>query len=565
MRKIVIALICIGIIFLFFTFENEIIHNYSNLENSQIIYGKDIPSNVSFHAIPYLTRHNSSKLEVRSYIELTISPSSQKSLELYGKKILIVKNVKESNASRISLIYPKRVVIENITAKGCFIKNVSIVTMSQANILLLGLKIPEDKIGNITIEYHAEVMRFEPFVSYIEMRESWSIFRTTYDGNEVVLSSMWLLKELETFESYESQIRLKIPKGWEGIVIDEKGEGFWENIYEGSTKEENVFVYSSKNSRNPLIIVGNFSLIRKNLSGIAIDVYQVGRKREDVLYVASKVVRSYSRILGGYPYSSLKIFYPKSLNTKAGFEFPQGVILIHPERNETLLLAHEIAHVWFGGYASFGRMGETLANYLAITCTNSYEIFNFVEHSPLINSTYTLAQVYMENIFNSHAEGIVYYKGAFVFRSFQFTLGNETFFNGLRELLRECHGKECNLTDVQNVFEKVSGQDLDWFFKEWFYSSKVPDYDVRSLSLEEKNGKYLLTFEIIDKNNFTMPLEVEVITSKEKLVKKVWIKGKARVSFELNDKPLKIILDPNEWMVNENKEYTTEGIKITVE
>jgi len=564
MRRIFITLICIGII-LFFTFKNVTIHDNNNLENFQIIDGKDIPkSNASFHGVTYLTTHNFSKLEVRSYIELTINPSSQKSLEVDGKKILTVKNVRESDTSRISLIFPKRVVIGNITAKGCFIKNVSIVTMPQANILVLVLKIPKDKIGNITIEYHAEVMRFEPFVSYIEMRESWSIFRTTYDGNELVLSSMWLLRELETFESYESQIRLKVPKGWEGVVIDEKGEGFWEVIYKGSTREGNILVYSSKNSRDPLIIVGNFSLIRKNLSGITINVYQVGRKREDVVYVVSKIVRSYSRILGGYPYSSLKIFYLESLNTKAGFEFPQGVILIHPKRNETLLLAHEIAHSWFGDYASFGRMDETLANYLAIMSMNSYEVLNFVEHSPLINSTYTLAQVYTEDVFNPHAEGMVYYKGAFVFRSLQFVLGNEIFFKGLRELLRECHGKECNLTDVQDIFEKVSGQDLDWFFKEWFYTTKVPNYKIENLSLVQKNGKYIVSFDIIDKSNFTMPLEVEIITSKEKFVKKVWIKGKAKVSFEINDKPLKIILDPNEWMINENKEYSVDGMKVIV-
>lgn len=47
-------------------------------------------------------------------------------------------------------------------------------------------------------------------------------------------------------------------------------------------------------------------------------------------------------------------------------------------------------------------------------------------------------------------------KGAFVFRSLQFVLGNETFFEGLRELLRVCHYKECNLTDVQDVFENTS-------------------------------------------------------------------------------------------------------------
>ena len=144
----------------------------------------------------------------------------------------------------------------------------------------------------------------------------------------------------------------------------------------------------------------------------------------------------------------------------------------------------------------------------------------------------------------------------------QFVLGNETFFEGLRELLRVCHYKECNLTDVQNVFEKVSGQDLDWFFREWFYTTKVPDYEVKNLSLEEKNGKYTLSFEIADKSNFTMPLEVEVITLKEKPVKKVWVDGGTKLSFELNYKPSKIILDPNEWMVNENKEYNMGEIRV---
>jgi len=62
-----------------------------------------------------------------------------------------------------------------------------------------------------------------------------------------------------------------------------------------------------------------------------------------------------------------------------------------------------------------------------------------------------------------------------------------------------------------------------------------------------------------------MPLEIEVITSKEKLVKKVWIKGKAKISFELNDKPIKITLDPNEWIVNENKKYNIERIEIIIE
>ncbi|RLF92155.1 hypothetical protein DRN82_00565 [Thermococci archaeon] len=186
---------------------------------------------------------------------------------------------------------------------------------------------------------------------------------------------------------------------------------------------------------------------------------------------------------------------------------------MHPERNEILLLAHEIAHVWFGDYASFGRVDKSLANYLAIVCTGSYGLIDYVENS-LANSTYSLVRIYEGNVFNPRAEAEIYYKGAFIFRSLQFVLGNETFFEGLRELLRACHNRECNLTDIQGIFERVSGRDLDWFFREWFYSKEMPRYRISNL-------RGSLEFDIIDESNFTMPVEVQVITPTKSFTKKI--------------------------------------------
>ncbi|MCO6040310.1 M1 family aminopeptidase [Thermococcus alcaliphilus] len=325
-----------------------------------------------------------------------------------------------------------------------------------------------------------------------------------------------------------------------------------------------------------LLFAGRFGEIEGSaMNGTKIKIYYPSDEPfeispQEVLNWSKKVISTY---VSTYSILPSKEYYIINWNSGEanGNGFINGIIVGRwsargrlIDRLNKRLIAHELAHSWFGGYANFGLLDEALATFSDLYVENKFgeDTYPFAENKALNSGKVPLAEI-TKNV--PDYQNALYYKGAFVFRSLQFVLGNETFFNGLRELLRECHGKECNLTDVQNVFEKVSGQDLDWFFKEWFYSSKVPDYDVRSLSLEEKNGKYLLTFEVIDKNNFTMPLEVEVITSKEKLVKKVWIKGKARVSFELNDKPLKIILDPNEWMVNENKEYTTEGIKITVE
>ena len=293
--------------------------------------------------------------------------------------------------------------------------------------------------------------------------------------------------------------------------------------------------------------------------------------------VTMKIIESYTELLKIVPYSEINVIFYPDLPDGNGEEFEdfekRGVAIVGIQGSVRITdflstLGHEVAHVWFGSYTHLGRIEESLATYMDISLEDSTRLDSIegdiLTYFPIYGKP--LAESYEEGIPDPRVRNSVrYYGGAFVFRSLQFVLEDETFSSGLRELLRECHGRECNLTDVQNVFEEVSGQDLDWFFKEWFYSTRVPDYEIENLSVTQRDDKYFLTFEIIDKNKFTMPVEVEVMTSKEKLVKKVWIKGKAKVSFELNDKPTKIILDPNEWIVNENKKYNVEGIEIIVE
>jgi len=562
LRKVLAILLIIGgVTAILSTFANWTADD--NIETHQIIRGEEIPKTATNNELlPQVSRCG---LDVRSFTELRLNYFPQKTLGLWGKKALIIRNViGKSNEDKISLVYHKGIIIDMVMAMNVQIINISIVATPEMNILVILFRIPWGKVGTITIRYHAKIRYAELFTSYVRISEDWSIFRTAYEGNEVVLSSLWLLREVEIFDRYESRVVVGIPRDWKAVVIDEKGEGFWGrvNSMDGGT----VPAYSSKSSRNPVIIAGNFSSVDAVTSGVSIKVHQVKEQRKDVLASASKILRSYSKLLGNYPYSTLQILYLESLNTNAGFEFPRGIVLIHPHRNETLLLAHEIAHVWFGDYASFGRMDETLASYLALTYEGFPWAINSTEHSPIVDSAYTLEQVYRESLNNPHVEGIIYYKGASVFRSLQFVLGNETFFRCIRELLRVCHNRrECSLTDVQDVFENVSGQKLNWFFNEWFYTTKVPNYYVKNLSLKSLGKKYVLSFEIVDENSFKMPLEIEVVTAKGNVIRRIWVQGRSRVSFELDEKPEAIVLDPNEWILNRNRDYTEKGIKIRVE
>ncbi|AAL82189.1 aminopeptidase [Thermococcus litoralis DSM 5473] len=360
-----------------------------------------------------------------------------------------------------------------------------------------------------------------------------------------------------------------LPRVWHK---DEKLVVMFKNVKPNPTNYRFIYIYNQNLFQKTKITIRNIKLIIYSPKNNYLNAQELAN-------ITAQIVWHYVDRLSILPYQEINVFFNPDIIFGEEFEyFGKGIIIVGFRahhgflRNEDILptIAHELAHLWFGSYVHFGRLDESLATLMEfdvseLTGENLKEredraVRNFKRYGM------PLAQVYQDGILDPQVRlGVEYYKGAFVFRSLQFVLGNETFFEGLRELLRECHGKECNLTDVQNVFEKVSGQDLDWFFKEWFYTAKVPDYEVKNLTVTQKNSKYSLTFEIVDKSNFTMPLEVEVITPKEKLVKKVWIRGEAKVSFELNDKPLKIILDPNEWMVNENKKDNVKGIEIIIE
>ena len=519
---------------------------------------------------------NGSLAEGYSHVEMAIS-------ENYTIKAKKVIEVKTQGTVIVPLVYTPNIHFDNITIKNAKLLNASILITEYRTILLLKLEVPEGRRARIDIKYWGRIC--ESCEDKSLGRELNYLFVRWRSRDEIELSQGFFLP-VEGNKIPITKISLKLPKAWEGWkgialkcvcddVCDECLPLEFRKYNEELRLEDHIF-------NTFMVIIGNFKVEQFTVNNVNVTMYLSRNASSNYTRVVEDIIETFSSLYQPYPYQKLTIVFSRNFLPHSGGNF-NYVVLVVPNASPSLL-AHEISHSWFGHYAKLRRIHESLATYSAHLFALQFyerhpeelkrynmtlsEALDYSEKQIITyshNYTKPLARVYIEGILDPRIRNAIQYmKGAFVFRSLQFVLGNETFFEGLRELLKECHGRECNLTDVQDVFEKVSGQDLDWFFEEWFYTAKLPDYEVENLSVTQRDDKYLLNFEIVDKNNFTMPLEVEVMTSKEKLVKKVWIKGKAKVSFELNDKPTKITLDPNEWMINENKKYNVEGIEIIV-
>ena len=252
----------------------------------------------------------------------------------------------------------------------------------------------------------------------------------------------------------------------------------------------------------------------------------------------------------------------------------RGIELI--VRKRTGSIPHELAHIWFAGYADFKYFNEGFASYLQSLAMrrivparfNTYLELNekfVVEYGRSISIHDAMSENLLD-LRNRNVSTVLYTKGAFTLRSLQFVLGDETFYRGLHEALIRCHGTECGLTDLEGIFENVSGEDLDWFFSEWFNSTLLPDYTVENLTVTNESGSYRLVFKLVDRSNFTMPVQVRVVTENAKFVDMtVRVEnGLGSADITLEAKPVMIVIDPDEWIANVNRKFEVDGIEVEV-
>jgi len=189
-------------------------------------------------------------------------------------------------------------------------------------------------------------------------------------------------------------------------------------------------------------------------------------------------------------------------------------------RNPENLIAHEIAHQWFGNSASEKDwphlwLSEGFATYLTniyiqktkgelafdtqlIKDRNKVIAFAKEYKHPVVDESYTN----LMDLLNANS----YQKGAWVLHMLRTEIGDSLFQQSIRTYYQKYRLSNADSKDFQQVVESVSKLDLDWFFKQWLYQAEIPTLKV-SDEIEGKN----LKIDIIQKDYvFRFPLVLEV-------------------------------------------------------
>ncbi|SIS41712.1 Peptidase family M1 [Zobellia uliginosa] len=284
--------------------------------------------------------------------------------------------------------------------------------------------------------------------------------------------------------------------------------------------------------------------------------------------VATKVLKYFIDNIGPYSYAKLANMQAK---TQWGGLENAGTIAYFENsvtgKNEVEgLIAHEIAHQWFGNSASEKDwnhvwLSEGFATYFAILYQESVYgnekrkeeleldrkqiIDYYLKHpSPIIDPSITdPMKVLSVN---------TYQKGGWVLNMLRHKLGDETFWKGIRAYYKAFQNSNALSGDFQKIMEEASGEDLETFFQQWLFTKGHPE-----LKWEWSYNKRKLQINIaqLQKHHiFKFPLEIGVIkdgkittytTEIDTAVKKHTIK--------MDSKPDKVILDPESWLLFEEK------------
>ncbi len=195
------------------------------------------------------------------------------------------------------------------------------------------------------------------------------------------------------------------------------------------------------------------------------------------------------------------------------------------------LIAHELAHQWFGDKITCGTwkdiwLNEGFATYLSALVIENLDGLNafiaqkssmvdFITSSPSGNLYLTDAQLTdVGRIFSSR---LSYNKGAMVLEMLRFKMGDTAFFQALQNYLADPNlaYDYAVTTDLKAHLEAVYGQSLTEFFNDWVYNQGYPTYNITAQNWGSGQARFVInqTQSHASVSFFEMPVPVRVFGS----------------------------------------------------
>ena len=231
------------------------------------------------------------------------------------------------------------------------------------------------------------------------------------------------------------------------------------------------------------------------------------------------------------------------------------------DRDYDDIIAHELFHHWFGDLVTCESWSQLPLNEsFACLGAHIWREHKYVAYAGDLSLWNTL-QGYLQEashkqvnlirfhygdakeLFDRHS----YNKGSLVLHMLRQHLGEEVFFNALNYYLKKHAFSSTEIHQLRKAFEDVTGQDLNWFFNQWFFAAGHPILKVAHTYTEGK-----LTLKVWQQQDvqttpiYRLPLTVTIGTESEQQYHKIVVEDQySEFTWELPQPPALVSINRN--------------------
>jgi len=337
-----------------------------------------------------------------------------------------------------------------------------------------------------------------------------------------------------------------------------------------------------------MMSIGEYAIVKDQWRDIEVNYYVEPEyeKHAKMIYGATpEMLQFYSDKLGvEYPwekYSQVVVrdYVSGAMENSSAVifgEFMQRDEREYLDRTGEDIIAHEVFHHWFGdlvtceswsnlplneSFATYGEylwmeykhgrdegdyhIAEDLDNYLWSSTKKQVDIIRFNYEDK-------------EDMFDSHS----YAKGSRVLHMLRKLVGDEAFFAALKLYLERHKFTSVEIHQLRLAFEEVTGEDLNWFFNQWFLNSGHPmlliNYEYND-SLKQTSVTIIQSQDLRTIPLYRIPLEVDIYVNGKAERHHIVVDSLSN-TFEFNvaAKPDLVNVDAEKMLLGTKKDYKTK-------
>lgn len=281
---------------------------------------------------------------------------------------------------------------------------------------------------------------------------------------------------------------------------------------------------------------------------------------EPYLAAAARYLSLYRELFGPYPYEKFAVvenFFP------TGYGFPSytllGSTVVRLPFIVDTSLGHEVAHSWWGNGVRVdyerGNWSEGLTTYVADYLYKEraspeegleYRMKILRDYATLVPSGEDFPLRAFTGRDSPASRAVGYGKGAMVFHMARRLAGEEAFWKGLRDVVREKMFREATWDDFGRAIGRETGTDFAAFFRQWVDRPGAPVIALKGVEANRDGKRWRISGRITqEKPYFDLRVPLRLVTEEGNIDMDLDISGgDAPFSLSAGAIPRTLVVDP---------------------